>query len=383
MNDNKKILHIITVSFVINHFFGKQFVYLKQKTNNEYHLGCSSSEDFIKHSTELAYIPFEVEITRDISPLKDLRAIIKIYQYIKKNKIDKVIGHTPKGGMVAMIAAFLANVSERVYFRHGIIYETSTGLKRKLLKNIDRLTGFFATKVVCVSNSVKQISENDKLNNPHKNLILGFGTCNGIDTESRFNPENKSLEIITSLKEKFNINSNDRIVGYVGRLVKDKGIDDLINAWDLLKEDFSNVKLLLVGPIEERDSISEYSKQQIMSDPRIIYEYFVTDASPYFSLMDIFILPTYREGFPTVSLEASSMNLPVIITKATGCEEAIVENQTGLFISNNPNDIADKILFYLKNEEIAKKHGKQGRSFVRENFEQTKIWDLIVKKINI
>ncbi|MFH6958396.1 glycosyltransferase family 4 protein [Flavobacterium aquidurense] len=380
---NNKVLHVITVSFVINHFFGKQFVYLKQKTGNEYHLGCSPSEDFIKFSNELDYIPFQVEITRSISPLKDLRAIIQIYRYIKINKIDKVVGHTPKGGMVAMIAAFFANVSERVYFRHGIIYETSKGFKRTLLKNIDRLTGSFATKVICVSNSVKQISENDKLNNPVKNLILGLGTCNGIDTEGKFNPDNKSLEVITSLKKKYNINSNDKIVGYVGRLVKDKGIDDLIIAWNLLKENISNAKLLLVGPIEDKDSISEYSKNQIMSDPTIIFEDFVTDASPYFSLMDIFVLPTYREGFPTVSLEASSMSLPVVITKATGCEEAIVENQTGLFISNDPVDIADKILFYLENEEIAKTHGRQGRLFVQENFEQSKIWDLIIKKINI
>lgn len=380
---NNKVLHVITVSFVINHFFGKQFVYLKQKTGNEYHLGCSPSEDFMKFSNELEYIPFQVEITRSISPLKDLRAIIQIYRYIKINKIDKVVGHTPKGGMVAMIAAFFANVSERVYFRHGIIYETSRGFKRTLLKNIDRLTGSFATKVICVSNSVKQISENDKLNNPDKNLILGLGTCNGIDTEGKFNPDNKSLETVTSLKKKFNINSNDKIVGYVGRLVKDKGIDDLIIAWNLFKENIPNAKLLLVGPIEEKDSISEYSKNQIISDPTIIFEDFVTDASPYFSLMDIFVLPTYREGFPTVSLEASSMSLPVIITKATGCEEAIVENQTGLFISNDPVDIADKILFYLKNEEIAKIHGRQGRLFVQENFEQSKIWDLIIKKINI
>lgn len=380
---NNKVLHVITVSFVINHFFGKQFVYLKQKTGNEYHLGCSPSEDFMKFSNELEYIPFQVEITRSISPLKDLRAIIQIYRYIKINKIDKVVGHTPKGGMVAMIAAFFANVSERVYFRHGIIYETSKGFKRTLLKNIDRLTGSLATKVICVSNSVKQISENDKLNNPDKNLILGLGTCNGIDTEGKFNPDNKSLEIITSLKKKYNINSNDKIVGYVGRLVKDKGIDDLIIAWNLLKENISNAKLLLVGPIEDKDSISEYSKNQIMSDPTIIFEDFVTDASPYFSLMDIFVLPTYREGFPTVSLEASSMSLPVVITKATGCEEAIVENQTGLFISNDPVDIADKILFYLENEEIAKTHGRQGRLFVQENFEESKIWDLIIKKINI
>lgn len=382
MNSNK-VLHIITVSFVINHFFGKQFIYLKKRTGNEYHLGCSFSEDFLKFSTELEYIPFEVEITREISPIKDLQAIIKIYRYIKKNKIDKVIGHTPKGGMVAMIASFLANVPKRIYFRHGIIYETSKGTKRILLKNIDRLTGFFATNVVCVSNSVKQISEKDKLNNPNKNLVLGLGTCNGIDTNGKFNPTSKSLENVVHLKRIYNITSENKVVGYVGRLVKDKGIDDLINAWNILIKEKPNSRLLLVGPIEEKDSISDYSKEQIRTNPTIIFEDFVTDSSTYFALMDIFILPTYREGFPTVSLEASSMGVPVIITKATGCTEAIIENQTGLFISNDPHDIANKILYYLSNEDIAKKHGEDGRLFVQTHFEQSKIWDLIEEKINI
>lgn len=379
----EKVLHIITVSFVINHFFGKQFLYLKEKTENEYDLGCTPSRDFVELANELGYIPFEVEITRSISPLKDLKAIIKIYQYIKKNKIDKVVGHTPKGGMVAMIAAFFANVSERIYFRHGIIYETSTGFKRNLLKNIEKLTGFFATKVVCVSNSVKDISENDRLNNSSKNLVLGLGTCNGIDTEDRFNPLKKDAEVINELKNKHNIISEDKVVGYVGRLVKDKGIDDLIIAWKIVKAKYSKAKLLLVGPIEERDSISEYSKSQILLDSSIVFTDFVIDASTYFSLMNVFVLPTYREGFPTVSLEASSMNVPVLITKATGCTESILENQTGLFISNDPEDIADKILFYLENDNIAQVHGEQGRLFVQQNFEQTKIWDLIAEKLNV
>jgi glycosyltransferase involved in cell wall biosynthesis len=383
MERKEKVLHIVTVSFVINHFFGKQFLYLKEKTGNEYHLGCTPSKDFLKFSNELEYIPFEVEITRSISPLKDFKAIIKIYQYIKKNKIDKVVGHTPKGGMVAMIASFFAKVSERIYFRHGIIYETSTGFKRILLKNIDRLTGFFAIKVVCVSNSVKDISERDRLNNKGKNLVLGLGTCNGIDTEARFNPSKMDLEIINVLKNKYNIAPEDKVVGYVGRLVKDKGIDDLIKAWQVVKGKFPRAKLLLVGPMEKRDSISEDSKKQILSDSSIIFTDFVIDASSYFSLMDVFVLPTYREGFPTVSLEASSMSLPVVTTKATGCRESIVENQTGLFISNEPKDIADKISFYLANGEIAKLHGKQGRLFVRQNFEQTKIWDLISEKLKV
>lgn len=379
--EKQRILHIITVSFVINHFFGKQFLYLKNKTGNEYHLGCSPSDDFIEFSERLEYIPFEVEITRYISPLKDIKAIFKIYTYIKKNKIDKVVGHTPKGGMVAMIASFFAGISDRIYFRHGIIYETSKGTKRLLLKNIDRLTGFFATKVVCVSNSVEQISVKDKLNKPNKNLVLGLGTCNGIDTNGRFNPKSKIMERVNQLKSAYNITPEDKVVGYVGRLVKDKGIDDLINAWNILIKERSNGKLLLVGPIEEKDPISDYSKDQIKSNPTIIFEDFVTDASPYFALMDIFILPTYREGFPTVSLEASSMGLPVIITKATGCTEAIIENQTGLFTSNEPNDIAAKILFYLENGKIAKEHGAKGRLFVQENFEQTKIWDMIADQL--
>jgi glycosyltransferase involved in cell wall biosynthesis len=381
--NREKVLHVVTVSFVINHFFGKQFLYLKEKTDYEYHLGCSPSNDFVKLSKELGYIPFEVEITRSISPFKDLKAIIKIYKYIKIHRIDKVVGHTPKGGIVAMIASFFANVSERIYFRHGIIYETSTGFKRVILKGVERFSGYFSTKVVCVSNSVKLISEIDKLNNPDKNIVLGLGTCNGIDTEDRFNPSKKSFEIINSLKIKYNIKSEEKVVGYVGRLVKDKGINDLIKAWDIVKIKFPKAKLLLVGPIEMRDAISVYSENQIMTDSSIIFTDLVFDSSTYYSLMNVFVLPTYREGFPTVSLEASSMSLPVLITKVTGCADSILENRTGRYISNEIQDIVDKILFYLENELIAKAHGEQGRIFVQRYFEQTIIWDLIADKLNL
>ncbi|SFE68297.1 glycosyltransferase family 4 protein [Flavobacterium xueshanense] len=379
----EKILHIVTVSFAINHFFGQQFVFLKKTNNNEYHLGCSPSLEFRALANKLKYIPLEVEITRSISPIKDLRAIFTVYRYIKKNRITKVVGHTPKGGMVAMIASFFAGVSEPIYFRHGIIYETSTGFKRVLLKNIERLSGYLATKVVCVSQSVLDISIKDKLNKSSKNLILGLGTCNGIDTEEKFNPKKISLDAIEILRSELSINKKDKIVGYVGRLVKDKGIDDLISAWEIIEMRYPDSKLLLVGPIEARDSISDYSKNKISKNSSIIFTDFVVDTSTYFSLMHVFVLPTYREGFPTVALEASSMNLPVIITKATGCTEAILENETGLFISNNPKDIANKIIFYLENKEIAIKHGFQGRLFVQENFEQTKIWKLISKILEL
>ena len=378
-----KVLHIITVSFSINYFFGKQFSYLSKKKGFQYHLGCCPSDEFFKLSKELDYVPLELPITRDINPIKDLKAVYTVYNYIKKNTINKVVGHTPKGGMVAMIASFLARVPDRIYFRHGIIYETSSGFKRLVLKNIDRLSGFLATRVVCVSKSVESLSVTDCLNNSSKNIVLGLGTCNGVDTEFKYNPISYDFIKIQKLKADLNIKDDDFVVGFIGRLVKDKGIDELILAWNILKMSHKNIKLLLIGPIEDRDSISNASKNIIQNDKSIVFTGFILNASIYYTLMNVFILPTYREGFPTVALEASSMRVPVLITNSTGCTEAIIENKTGFLISHQPLDIVSKINYYIENKSVAIEHGINGRHFVSKNFEQTKIWDLIDKVLHI
>lgn len=381
MSDKKKVLHIVTVSFVINHFFGNQFKYLNNKYGNEYYLGCSNSKEFFDLAKSLGFTPFVVEITRNISPIKDIKAIISLIKFIRKNEIDVVVGHTPKGGMVAMIASYLSKISNRIYFRHGIIYETSTGFKRFLLKNIDRLSGFLANRVVCVSSEVKSISEKDRLNATNKNIILGKGTCNGIDTHDRFNPDNYNESSRLLLRNSLGISNNDRVIGYVGRLVRDKGINELVLAWQELKKNYSNIKLLLVGPIESRDSISEEVKMYIKNDDSIITTGFILNAAPYFAIMDIFILPTYREGFPTVTLEASSMEIPVLITKATGCSESIIHDHTGFFIENNESSIINGIMKYLNDDQLIRSHGINGRKLVLENFDEKKIWEEIHDKL--
>lgn len=216
-----------------------------------------------------------------------------------------------------------------------------------------------------------------------KNIVLGLGTCNGVDTEEKYNPTSYDISDIKTLAEKLGISEGDFVVGFVGRLVKDKGVNELISAWDILKERFENIKLLLVGPLESRDPISKYAEERVLNDPSVIFTDFVLDASAYYSLMDIFVLPSYREGFPTVVLEASSMKIPVLVTRATGCEEAISEGVTGLFINHDPEDIASKIQFYLCNPNVARKHGENGRKFVCENFDQKKIWDLLNNDLEI
>lgn len=377
---NKKVLHVVTISFVIKHFFGQQFNYLTKKTGNKYYLACSDSKELKQWSNELGYIPFSVEITRSINPLKDLVAIYKLVKYIRKEKFDYVVAHTPKGGLVGMLAAFVANVPHRIYYRHGIAYETSNGIKRTILKNIERLSGGLAHQVVNVSYGVENIALKDKLNISRKNIILRKGTCNGIDALNRFNPDNYDFDQIQALKSKLKIKEEDFVVGYVGRIVHDKGIDDLINAWKNIKQN-KNIKLLLVGPFEEKDSVTAETKNTILNDPNIIFTDYVPDASIYFKLMDIFILATYREGFPTVSLEASSMQLPVVITKATGCEEAIKENITGTFIENSSESIEEAILRYYNDRELVRYHGEEGRKFVLNDFEQQLIWDTINIKL--
>lgn len=378
----KNILHIFSVPFSIKYFVGKQFLYLKQKTGNSYFVSCSDSPVLHTLSEALGFTPLPVEITRQISPLKDIKAIYSLIRIIRNNKISTVVGHSPKGALVAMCAAKIAGVKNRIYFRHGIFYETSSGLKRTLLKNIDRLSGLLATTVVCVSQDVKRISEEDKISSPEKNCLLGKGTCSGIDTENTFNPDRISPESKMKSRKDFGIPQDSFVVGFAGRLVRDKGIPELIEAWKIFSPKYPKAVLLLIGPMEERDAIPDVTKQDIQNMPSIIAPGECEEMNRAYSVMDVFILPTYREGFPTVALEASAMELPVIITKATGCTEAVQDEVTGIFTSHSPTDIAQKLERLYTDRAYAERLGKAGRVFVRENFEQTKIWDIIHTKLN-
>lgn len=380
---SSNILHVFSVPFSINYFVGSQFIYLHEKKMNNYFVSCSDSEELRLLSQKLQFHPLPVEIKRSIDPISDIKAIYRLYKIIKQYEINKIVGHSPKGAMIAMIASKLAGINTRIYFRHGIFYETTKGFKRILLKNIDRLSGNLATKVICVSNAVKKISEQDKLNSKNKNIILGSGTCNGVDSTKQFNPYLKDSSEIDKLSKKLNIHEKHFVVGFVGRIVKDKGIEDLIRAWKLVCLKHKNAKLLLIGPIEKRDPVSQDCLVEIQNNPSIILVGSVDDTSIYYKFMDVFVLPTYREGFPTVVLEASSMELPIIVTKATGCEEAVIENETGLFTTHDPFDISQNIEIFIKNPKMCNEFGKRGREFVKNNFDQEIIWNIIDEILDI
>ena len=375
----KSLLHVVNIYFVVPYFLGNQLSYFAKK-GVKVHVACSPSDELNGYAQQQGFQYLEIPILRKISLLQDLKAIKGIYRYIKKNRIDTVTGHTPKGGLIAMVAAFLAGVKTRIYFRHGLVYETAKGPKRFLLISMERLASFLATRIVCVSPSVYQRSLQDRLSPAKKQLILANGTCNGIDVR-RFSKANIDQEEIKLLQEKYQISEKHFVLGFVGRLVRDKGIIELVDAFKRIHLEYPFTRLLLVGMLEERDALPLDTVQEIKSNPNIIFTGYVDNRSieKYYALMNLYVLPSYREGFPTSVLEASAMELPVLTTRVTGCIDAILPERTGLFVEHAAIDLYEKVKYLLDYSEVGTEMGKQGRQMVVERFEEKLVWKELEK----
>ena len=374
-----RILHVVNISFVIPFFLGEQLKWFTEKGNEEY-IVCSDSEELKSFSERYSFNYRAIDVLRKISVTKDIKAIIKTAKYIREIKADVVTGHTPKGGLIAMLAAYITHVPVRIYFRHGLVYETSHGLKRSLLINIDRLASKLATKIVCVSPSVAKRSLEDKLNPVSKQVVLVNGTCNGIDTE-RFCLDSVDKSKLNELRAKLGINDGDFVIGFAGRLVKDKGIIELVRAYKALRSERLNVRLMLVGMLEIRDALPEDVVKVIQEDEGIIKTGYVgyAEIEYYYALMNVFVLASYREGFPTSVLEASSMGLPVITTKATGCIDSIIDGETGIFVNHDDKELLMALSSLYENEDKRRMMGAAGRQYVIDHFNQELVWREIEK----
>ena len=363
------ILHITSVSFSLHYFIGEQFLYFRQK-GYRFFVACSPSEELAPLAEQYQFDYMATPIERKLSPWHDMQSLIAIVRYIRRQQIGIVVGHSPKGALLAMLAARLCRVPKRIYFRHGLVYETAHGLKRAILKAVDRFTSRCATQVVCVSPSLMRKSLEDRLDQPSKQILLGAGTCGGIDTRGKYNPAHIDADKLTAYRKQYGIADTDWIIGYTGRLVRDKGIMDLLEAFDRLPETL-HAKLLLVGPFEERDALPQAVQQRILNDPRIVFTGLVhTDMEYFYAMMHVYVLASYREGFPIGALEAQAMQVPVVTTRETGCIDAIIDTQTGVFTTHRPDDIAEAIIQTTRHPDM----GAEGRKWVTANFDHSIIW---------
>jgi len=372
MPKKKKFFIVTTIplSFI---FFKGQLSVLKSEFDVQ--LVSSPGEKLLEATQFDAVSAHEIPMAREISLFKDLRSLIAFIVLFVKEKPYVVHGNTPKGSFLSMIAAFITKRPIRIYFLHGLRYQGTHGLKRKLLILMEKVTCFCATNIYAVSHGVKKTAAEELTDKPIE--VIGFGSPNGIDL-SYFDP---SLFNSNEERLKISIEPNEFVFGFVGRFVGDKGVNELVKSFVQISKNNSKVKLLLVGIFEnELDPLKEQTLFEIENNPKIINVGFKKDVRPYLMCMDLFVFPSYREGFGLTLVEANALSIPVISSRIIGCDEIIEEGKNGFLIPvKNQQLLNEKMDFCCSNKELLQKMKGNCRAIVSEKFDQQKVWDITLK----
>lgn len=379
----KKLIRITTVPISLEKLLGEQLRFMNQPFEVT---GISAdSENLQRVADGFGIKNFHVEMTRAITPLQDFKAIFKLYKFLKKEKPEIVHSHTPKAGLVGMIAAKLAGVPIRLHTVAGLPLMEATGMKRKVLNLVEKITYAFATKVYPNSKGLEDFILEQKFCSRNKLKIIGNGSSNGINTEF-FNVNHFSESDKRELKSELNINDEDFVFIFVGRLVKDKGINELVEAFKNLKtlkpSNPQTPKLLLVGPLEsELDPLLPKTLQEIETNENIISVGFKQDVRPYFAISDALAFPSYREGFPNVVMQAGTMELPSIVTDINGCNEIIEERENGLIIPAKNTSELQNAMQKIIEDQVLYNHLKQNaRPMIESRYSQQTVWKALLEE---
>jgi glycosyltransferase involved in cell wall biosynthesis len=338
---------------------------------------CSSPDkelDYFRKQFGITVYP--VGIHRRITVWRDILAIIKLVRIFRRNNYDIVHAHTPKAGLLGMIAAILARVKCRIYTCHGLPTETASGIRRLVLKSTEKISCSLAHQVLVVSKSLSEKLVDSGLCKLSKIKILGSGSACGVDLE-RFNRTTELAEKSKAIRSMHSISHDDTVIGFIGRLVPDKGIGILVESFTRLYQSNPDFRLLVIGNFEpHRGLLSDKIVEIINNHPGIRRSEFTDQIESYYAAMDMLVLPTRREGFPYTILEASAMSLPVIATKVTGCIDAVVDGQTGLLVEpDNAEQLYEAMLQLCKNPQLRKRFGQQGRQRAETLFDSKLLVD--------
>ncbi len=343
-------------------------------------MGISSSGQELSDVRQDEGIPvIALEMTRTISPLKDLKSLWEFYKLCKKEKPYMVHSHTPKAGIVGMLGAKLAGVPVRLHTVAGLPLMEARGMRRKLLDFVEKLTYRCATKVYPNAKGLYDFILSQGYTSEKKLKVIGNGSSNGIDT-GFFSLTQIPGELQGNLKMSYGIKPDDFVFIFVGRLVADKGINELVNAFGRLG--MRQVKLLLVGSLEsELDPLLPETLHAIDNNPDIIAVGFQKDVRPYFAISDTLVFPSYREGFPNVVMQAGAMELPSIVSDINGCNEIIVEGQNGRIIPlKNIPELERAMRRMVEDTTYYWSLRANARRMIEERYEQRVVWEALLEE---
>lgn len=375
----KTIVHITTIPMSLT-FLRGQVGYMKER-GFDVHVLSSPGEDLDDFGGREGVPAHAVAMTRRISPLLDLVALARIRRVLSEVRPDIVHAHTPKAGLLGMIAAVSTRVPTRIYQVRGLPMLTARGFKRRLLRATEKIACRCAQRVLCNSHSIRKVVVEEAICPPEKVKVLKNGSGNGVDAVDRFNPAALDADAGADARREWGIPPEATVIGFVGRLVREKGIVELAEAWRLLRDEFPGLHLLLVGPFETRDQVPGRAVEFLQRDDQVHLTGMDWDTPRLYAAMDLVVLPTYREGFPNVPLEAAAMGLPVVATRVPGCVDAVEEGLTGTLVEPRESGaLAAAIETYLRDPALRKRHGESGRRRVLGEFRPEGIWEELFRE---
>ncbi|MEZ4372070.1 MAG: glycosyltransferase family 4 protein [Polyangiaceae bacterium] len=373
----KSVVHVTTVSESLS-FLRGQGRFLKEH-GYDFSAVTSPSPDNERFAEAEGVTVHEVAISRAVTPAADLRALLELVQLLKRLQPDIVHAGTPKAAFLGLMAARMAGVKHRVFQLRGLRYETSRGLRRAMFKGLDHASVLFSEVVVVNSHSVLTAARKDHLFGLTPARVLGHGSSNGVDVASRFNIEMQEPQARQQARQRFGLSDDSFVIGFVGRIVRDKGIATLASVWERLRDEHPNLEMLVVGAEEPGDPVAPAALKLLRSDARVHMAGVVRDVENVYPAMDTLLLPTYREGTPNVLLEAGALGVPCIASRVTGCVDVIEDQLTGRLVENTPTAFVEALRQYLADPELLRKHGRAAAAHVRERFAQPVVWRDLIK----
>ncbi|MGQ9919900.1 MAG: glycosyltransferase family 4 protein [Desulfobacca sp.] len=370
------LIHVTTMPETFT-FFRGQIAFLREQ--GFVVQAVSSPGPLLEATAAREQIPVSaVPMSRQITPWADLASLGCLYGIFRREKPAIVHAHTPKAWLLGTLAARLAYVPVVVYGMRGLPFVTAQGLKRQILILTEKIACALADRVIAVSQANRRTALNAGICPPGKIVVLANGSSNGVDATGRFQPQRFSPETRAELRQRYQIPPDAVVVGFVGRIVRDKGIVELAQAWQWLRSRYPQLYLLLIGPREPQDPVPESIILEMQADPRVVFAGQCPDPAPFYTAMDILVLPTHREGFPNTPLEAAAMNLPVVTTTVDGCPEAVADGVTGILVPPYDSQALAQALATLVNSpELREKLGQAGRQRVLAQFQPQLIWQAL------
>ena len=368
----KKIFYVSTTAISIKAFFIPQLQFLSEN-GFDVTVICSPDNELQTLLGEgVRYVP--IEIPRGVSLFGSLKAIRKLTKFFKKEKFDLVQYSTPNAAFYSAIASKRTKVKVRNYHLMGLRYLGEKGLKRKILRYLDYVACKKSTHIECVSPSNLQLALQENLFKKEKGVVVWNGSSGGIDLK-RFDASNRE-SYRKEIREKFLISEEDLVFGFVGRITKDKGINEILSAFDKIE----NAKLLMVGPKEATQTLDKNLYEKSLSNKNIIYTGLVKDVEKYYSAIDVLLFPSYREGFGNVVMEAGAMGTPAIISNIPGPIDAIKIDKTALVVEPYDADGLYLAMEKLMDKELREQMSEQAVLLAKNNFDQEILMQRILER---